>query len=105
MNIETAASAYDAFVTITIHGRFDISLCESFRKAYEGYSKETCFFIDLREIEQLDTSALGLLLRMRSYLGCGAKVVIVTKSPQIRDILSVSRLGQYFSIASTISPH
>ncbi|MDG9670886.1 STAS domain-containing protein [Hahella sp. CR1] len=101
MRIETRESDDGAVVTIIVSGRFDIYLFNQFKASYEAFPKSTIFHIDLRYTEYMDSSALGMLLNMRSYLGgdC-AKIKIVTSSTGIQKVLEIAKFSKKFSIES-----
>lgn len=87
-------------VRIKIDGTFDFSVHKDFRASYEGVvSKGTPVVVDLREVEYIDSSALGMLLMLREYLGDDkADVTLEVRSPAVRNILQVSNFHQLFDV-------
>lgn len=99
MAIDSKLSADKKLVNIAIRGRFDFSAVNDFRSAYESHPKNLLFSIDLRQTEHIDSSALGMLLNMRNYLGGDqARIEIVNCSPGIKKILEISRFDKKFTI-------
>lgn len=87
-------------LTIQIEGRFDFSIHQGFRNAYETASDDIeNFEIDLRAATYLDSSALGMLLLLREYAGADqGRVSITNSSEDIKKILTISNFDQLFSI-------
>lgn len=85
---------------ISIKGRFDFNLVQEFRQAYSDVGDlQPRIFIDLRETEYLDSSALGMLLNMRKALGSSVKGLhIINCRPEVRSILDISRFDKLFVI-------
>ncbi|WP_020407304.1 STAS domain-containing protein [Hahella ganghwensis] len=100
MTIESRASSDEKKVIIDIRGRFDFSQISQFRSSYESHNKDAEYTVDLRQTEHIDSSALGMLLNMRSYLGGDkAKIKIVNCSPGIMKIFEISRFDKKFTIS------
>lgn len=85
---------------ISIKGKFDFSLVQEFRQAYSDVGdQQPTVFIDLRETEYLDSSALGMLLNMRKALGQSVKSIhIINCRPEVRSIFDISRFDKLFVI-------
>jgi Anti-anti-sigma regulatory factor (antagonist of anti-sigma factor) len=85
---------------IAIKGKFDFGLVQEFRQAYNNVGdQQPTVFIDLRETEYLDSSALGMLLNMRKSLGKSVKSIhIINCRPEVRSILDISRFDKLFVI-------
>lgn len=99
MSIESKLSQDGKTVAISVRGRFDFSIVNAFRSAYEAHDKGLTYIIDLRQAEHIDSSALGMLLNMRNHLGGdAAKVEIHNCAPGIRRILEISRFDKKFVI-------
>ena len=80
---------------------FDFKRVEDFRAAYEGIgldaSKEVS--IDFTHTRYMDSSALGMLLNVKTYFKASGTVVkIISVNEQIRKILTISRFDQRFII-------
>ena len=98
MSIST--SEENGKLTIQIEGRFDFSIHQGFRNAYETASDEVASYeIDLRAATYLDSSALGMLLLLREYAGAEQSTVTITNSSDdIKKILTISNFDQLFTI-------
>ena len=85
---------------ISIKGKFDFSLVQEFRQAYSDVGdQQPTVFIDLRETEYLDSSALGMLLNMRQALGQSVKSIqIINCRPAVRRIFAISPFHKLFVI-------
>jgi len=85
---------------IFVDGRFDFSVLQTFRSAYESVQvKPEKFVIDLEKSSYIDSSALGMLLALRDYAGGdAAKIQIQNCSPDVKRILSITKLDELFTI-------
>ncbi len=99
MSIDAKMAQDGKTLTIGVRGRFDFSVVNEFRSAYETRAKGLSYVIDMRQAEHIDSSALGMLLNMRGFLGGDtAKIEIVNCPPGIRKILEISRFDKKFKI-------
>jgi len=86
-------------LTIGVSGKFDFSQVKDFKDAYsESDYKDASYIVDLQETEHMDSSALGMLLNMRKFLGDDTEISISNSRPQIKKILTISRFDKKFSI-------
>jgi anti-anti-sigma factor len=100
MSVDAKLSQDGKTLTIGVRGRFDFSVVNEFRCAYENKGKGLDYVIDLKQAEHIDSSALGMLLNMRSFLGGDTvKIEIAHCAPGIRKILEISRFDKKFSIS------
>ncbi|ABC29910.1 Anti-anti-sigma regulatory factor (antagonist of anti-sigma factor) [Hahella chejuensis KCTC 2396] len=100
MSVETKSST-DGSVTISIRGQFDFGVVNQFRKAYEAHPQARSFCVDMRQTVRIDSSALGMLLNMRLYLGGNrAKIRIINCSNEIRKIFEIAKFEKSFIIES-----
>jgi len=85
---------------IKIHGRFDFSTHQEFRKSFQDVDAENFkFIVDLSNAEYMDSSALGMLLLLRERAGGdSANVRLTGCSQEILQILNVSNFGSLFKI-------
>lgn len=99
MTMSTTSTNADP-VRIKIDGTFDFSVHKEFRSSYEGaVQKGTPVIVDLRDVEYVDSSALGMLLMLREYLGDDkADITIEVRSPDVKNILRVSNFHQLFNV-------
>ncbi len=85
---------------IQVQGRFDFSVQAEFRKAYESAEPSKQFFIDFKQADYIDSSALGMLLLARDYAGGdNAKMEIINCGGEIKSILEISNFQKLFKIA------
>ena len=100
MSVRSEKSADGNEVVIGVSGRFDYSVHQDFRKAYEqAAGGNTRYVLDLDKTEYLDSSALGMLLLLREYAGgTRADVRIVNCREGIMKILNTANFQKLFSI-------
>ncbi len=100
MSISAEGSPSENSIEIKVTGRFDFSVHEDFRKAYEGQVKTGAkVVVDMGSVDYMDSSALGMLLLLREYVGEGkADVRLTNSSGEIRNILEVSNFDQLFKV-------
>lgn len=101
MSITVTQSADGSELVIKIQGRFDFSVHQSFRNAYENVKKEpTRYTIDMKDTSYIDSSALGMLLLLRDHAGGeAADISIVHCNADIKKILTISNFEQLFKIS------
>ncbi|MBL1277997.1 MAG: STAS domain-containing protein [Ectothiorhodospiraceae bacterium] len=102
MPVSSDVSADANTVTIKISGRFDFAVQNEFRDCYYNSSpgEKTEFLIDMSGANYMDSSALGMLLMMREYLGGNtAKISITNCSPDIKNILTVANFQSLFKMS------
>jgi anti-anti-sigma factor len=95
-NKETSTSS------IAIKNRFDFSLHQQFREAYEKAEdgKPSRYFIDLKDTTYMDSSALGMLLLLRDHAGGdNAQIELTNISADVRKILAISNFDKLFKIS------
>ncbi|MBT8439247.1 MAG: STAS domain-containing protein [Gammaproteobacteria bacterium] len=88
-------------VQINISGRFDYKVSKDFRDAYRHIPgrEGIAYHVDLKEVDFMDSSALGMLLLLREHAKCrGGDVVIEHPSETIDKILKVANFEQLFEI-------
>ena len=100
MTIQSVGSPDGKTLTISVKGRFDFSSLQLFRNAYEKVDvKPEHYFVDLKESEYLDSSALGMLLALRDYAGGdSADIKIINCSNDVRKILLITKLDELFDV-------
>jgi len=88
-------------LTINISGRFDFDIHREFRTAIDSINGDTKHIIvDLRTTEYVDSSALGMLLMLKSKMGDQKdKVSLINAKPEVKKILEIANFGQLFSLA------
>ena len=100
MGIVTKMSADGSELQISIEGRFDFSLHQEFRKAYESTEiNPEQYVVDMQATTYLDSSALGMLLLLRDHAGGDhANIRIINGNDDVRKILTISNFEQLFDI-------
>lgn len=84
---------------ISVSGKFNFDLHREFRNAYIGTPENCKFMLDLRDAEYLDSSALGMILLLREYVGEDIRRLrIVNSNPEIKNILKVSNIDKIIDI-------
>lgn len=87
-------------LTISVTGRFDFSVHEAFREAYDGKVESgATVVVDMAGVEYMDSSALGMLLLLREHVGEDrADVRLINGNSEIRNILQVSNFAELFKM-------
>lgn len=104
MSISQKVSADGKAVMIIIKRRFDYKVSSEFRDAYRHIPgcESIVYHVDLRDVEYMDSSALGMLLLLREHAKCrGGEVIIECPSEPIAKILKVANFEQLFTIDYT----
>ncbi len=84
---------------IRIHGQFDFMLNSAFREAYRRFSPDSRIVLDMREVSAIDSSALGMLLMLREYVGNRPeRVVLRGLSEEVRRVLELSNFDRLFTL-------
>lgn len=92
----------NAKATLTINGRFDFSIHRNFREKYEAILAAPGvrhLAVDLRDVNYIDSSALGMLLLLREKAAAqNIDMTIVNTQGSVRQILEVANFGRLFNI-------
>jgi len=99
MPVTSEVSTDDNTTTIKISGRFDFAVQNEFRDCYYNATpgEKMKFIINMSGANYMDSSALGMLLMMREYLGGNAaNISIINCSPDIKNILTVANFQSLF---------
>lgn len=87
---------------IRLTGRFDFSGHREFRHCYEAALQEPSvrrIDVDLRNVEYLDSSALGMLLLLKEQADARAlPVSLLNCGGNVKDILEVANFGVMFTM-------
>jgi len=63
-------------VTVSVAGRFDYRIYDSFKASFSNINEESkTVNVDLSETEYMDSSALGMLLMLREPTGTGGLII------------------------------
>jgi anti-anti-sigma factor len=101
MPVTSSVTGDGKTVTIKIGGRFDFAVQNEFRDCYGSVRPEDKikFVIDMTGANYMDSSALGMLLMMREYLGGNeADITITNCSQDIKNILTVANFQTLFNV-------
>ncbi len=100
MAVHSNATEDGSAITIRVSGRFDFSVHQDFKAAYEQLpGKGAKYTIDLGDTEYLDSSALGMLLILRDYAGGDAADLLVTNCrDEVKNVLTIANFQQLMEI-------
>lgn len=100
MGLMRSVSADGKVVTIKINGRFDFSVHQDFRAAYEtSASNQPNYVLDMANTEYMDSAACGMLLVFRDAVGGNhADISIVNANHEIVSTLSMLQFHKMFKI-------
>jgi anti-anti-sigma factor len=99
MSITSSLSNDQLTVIIKVAGRFDFSTHQDFVQTYKGFSKgEKTYVVDLTGAEYMDSSAMGMLLRLREYNRPGENVVLSNSNEAVNDVLQIAKFDKLFTI-------
>ena len=100
MSLTKHVSSDEKTVTIAIDGMFDLTLQGDFRKAYEESGKQVRYVIDLRDTDYMDSSAFGMLLVFKDYVGGEhANIEIVNTSEDLKKSFSMLQFDRMFDVS------
>ncbi|MBF0154506.1 MAG: STAS domain-containing protein [Magnetococcales bacterium] len=89
-------------VILRLPTEFNFKLHQEFRKCYQHRPSGLTYIIDFQDVTCFDSSALGMLLLLRSHCGDErADIHLVNCSAHIGRILATARFDSYFHIAAT----
>jgi len=93
-------STTDNKLTINTPERFDFGSHKEFRSAIATINpniNHAC--IDMRMTGYVDSSALGMLLMLKSKMGNNKEAVsLINTRPEVKKILDIANFGQLFSL-------
>ena len=101
MSISQKISDDGKTVMIIIKRHFDYKVSSEFRDAYRHITGQESvdYHVDLRDVDYMDSSALGMLLLLREHAKRrGGEVIIECPSEPIDKILKVANFEQLFTI-------
>lgn len=85
-------------LTITPQPGFDYRAIDEFIDAYQNETDANSYTIDLRQINHLDSSTLGMLLLMRKTIEDKTPIHISNANTTVKKILIMSRFDKKFKI-------
>jgi len=93
----------DGFPVLKLAGRLDFTLRERFVEMVEAISDDlnnADLRVDCSQLEDIDSSGLGLLLILRDRLGrSGRSIMLVHCGQRVRDVLGMVQFGRLFTLA------
>ena len=99
MSITTTGPDQHNEYTIAIQGDFDFNLVKPFCSAYKGLTAtQHTIVIDFRRADFMDSSGLGMLIKLRKHLGPSADIRLRTPNAQVLNILQIARFSECFLI-------
>ena len=104
MSLDISLSQEAVYWVLTLKGDLDYGECAAFRVNIDRVLKSSppAVILDLRALEYLDSSGLGLMLALsKEYGALGGKLVLVTNET-VDNILSLTRLNGIFATATTM---
>ena len=101
MGIATRLNENGREATILVSGRFDFSQHRNFKSAFEKAPLAVeSFVVDLKEAEYIDSSALGMLLRLRDRVGNQRdRIRIINANSNIRNALRIANFDRIFAVS------
>ncbi len=100
-NVEKPVRAVrdDDKLIIHIKGDFDYKKRREFVKSYENAPTDTRFIVNLRDVDYMDSSGLGMLVMLREHAGGDtARVTLTNCKPNIKQLLKYSQFTDLFII-------
>ncbi|MEO5333177.1 MAG: STAS domain-containing protein [Magnetococcus sp. YQC-5] len=86
-------------ITLRLPEEFNFKQHKLFRECYHRHSPRLLYTIDFQDVTSFDSSALGMLLLMRSYCGdAEARIRLINCNQRIRGILLTATFDHYFQI-------
>lgn len=99
MTITTTGPDQNNEYIISICGDFDFNLVNSFCAAYKNITAaQHTIVVDFRKTDFMDSSGLGMLIKLRKYLGPSADIRLRTPNAQVLNILEIARFSKLFAI-------
>ncbi|MFT4861817.1 MAG: anti-anti-sigma factor [Pseudohongiellaceae bacterium] len=100
MEIKAQLSQDKTLLTLTLMGKFDYTCHQLFQSSYETITPPPQrIVLDVLEVPSIDSSALGMLLLLRTYAGGDeSDVSIVNTQPDICKLLKTCRFDDLFKV-------
>ncbi len=102
MEINSQLSPDLQTLTITLLGKFDYTCHQDFQAAYEARIPAPAeFIIDVLEVPSIDSSALGMLLLLRTHAGGDdGNVKIINVQADVYKLLQTCKFDELFEVDS-----
>ncbi len=102
--MEISLSRDSGQARITLAGRFDFNAHRQFRRVCDEALEDPQvkeLELDLRQVEYLDSSALGMLLLLKDKAqGRGKSVVLSGVQGTVKQVLDIAHFGKLFTMRS-----
>ena len=91
----------DTKLVLKVHGDFDVATMREFSEyTKKDLSKITSFVIDLDGLRAINSSALGMLLLLRTRAGGdSADISIIHANDNVKQMMNMANFGQLFKIS------
>ena len=99
MSVKATFNQDNKTLTIAINGRFDFSAHTDFRNAYSQIDNNNIkVTIDMRNVEYMDSSALGMLLLLDEHFSA-TRIKIINCNDYIKQLLDIANFNKKFDIS------
>lgn len=100
MAIKTQISKNGRVITLSIEGRFDFSVHQSFREAYcNNTQRNRQYCLNLSETSYIDSSGLGMILLLKNHTEkTKSEIVIKNPSESVHKILDIAQFHRLMKI-------
>ena len=103
MGLEITAGNAEGTPLFVLSGELDIYTVPRFRQTVEDVLQDASgVALDLCDVELVDSSGLGALLRMAQMDGRGRPVVLVCHGPSIPRLLELTQLADRFTVVGSV---
>lgn len=100
--MQIASAVADNRATLSLNGRFDFHSHRDFRAAYESLLEQAGvreIEINFRDVDYLDSSALGMLLLLREKAeSTGKNVALSGCHGTVKQVLDIANFGKLFTV-------
>ena len=100
MPVKTDISPDKKSMRICIDGLFDFNSLDEFRQAYTKLDgSPSRYVIDMRNLKSLDSSALGMLLLLREYVGGDRAQIRIENCPDdVKEMMAIAHFHKLFDV-------
>jgi anti-sigma B factor antagonist len=100
--VQISARQFEAWVIFDVSGDIDLANSPAMRKALLGEIKEKRtrkVFLNLKSVRYIDSSGIASLVEgLKASRDQGARLVLYSLSPAVREVMELSRLQKIFEI-------
>ncbi len=100
MAITTKVNAGSQEASLIVTERLTFDQHRAFTEAYKSISGDySRYVLDIKQIDYMDSAALGMLLKMKEHLGLpDRKLTILTQQGMAADVLKLSKFDMLFDL-------